>query len=176
MSNPSDSPGTPPPNTGPAAGWYQQPGTHEMRYWDGENWTSHVAPNPASSRADKDEAAWPYWGALIFGFFPALILFFAKKDQPRTRSNSAQVLNIEIVVFAVQMAAMFIGFAGFGATIAAIDENPAETLSFFGLFFLVSGVSMALLFAKFCLYLWLGIAASKGVDKSLRFAPKLIKP
>ena len=174
---PSDSERTPPPPPrAPAPGWYQQPGTHEMRFWDGANWTEHVAPNPNTSNADNNEAAWPYWGALLLGFLPALILFFTKKDQPRTRANSAQVLNIEIVLTGIQLVGMFTWFAGFASALATIDENTTELPTSFGLFLLVWVVFFAIFAARLVVFIWLGVAATKGVDKTLRFVPKLIKP
>ena len=98
-------------------------------------------------------------------------MFFSKKDQPRTRSNSAQVLNIEIVLLGFQLVGMFIWFAGFASAVATIDENTTELPASFGLFFVVWGVMFAIFAVRIVVYLWLGIAATKGVDKTLRFVP-----
>jgi hypothetical protein len=39
-----------PASTSPEAGWHPDPqGTHEMRYWDGTSWTSHVSDGGVQS-------------------------------------------------------------------------------------------------------------------------------
>ena len=83
---------------------------------------------------------------------------------------------MEIVLLVVQLGGMFIWFAGFASTFATIDENTTELPVSFGLFFLVWVGMFALFVARIVVYLWLGIAATKGVDKTLRFVPKLVKP
>ena len=148
-----------------------------MRYWDGAGWTEHVAPNPNTSNADNNEAAWPYWGALLLGFLPALILFFSKKDQPRTRSNSAQVLNIEIVLLGIQLVGMGVWFAGFASAIATIDENTTEIPASVGLFLLVWVAFFAIFVARIVLYIWLGIALSiLALNLKMLFSVRTTEP
>jgi Protein of unknown function (DUF2510) len=37
-----------------AAGWLGEPhGSHELRYWDGENWTSHTSDNGLQSTSAR---------------------------------------------------------------------------------------------------------------------------
>ena len=50
-----------PPNRNFAApGWFDDPtGAHELRYWDGDEWTEHVSDGGAPSRAPFERAALP---------------------------------------------------------------------------------------------------------------------
>ena len=129
-----------------------------------------------SERKDKTEASWPYFFGTFFGFLPALVLFLIRKDQPRTRANAAQVLNLEIGLLVFQMIGMFFWFIGIASLVATVDETTTSAPPGFGVLGLIWLAMMGLVFFRIALYIWLGIKASKGEDKTLRFVPKLIKP
>jgi hypothetical protein len=56
-----------------AAGWYPS-GVHGRRYWDGGEWTDHVAYAPPSSRIDLFGLFIAVFLAVAFGVFVGLMI------------------------------------------------------------------------------------------------------
>ena len=99
----------------PAAppGWYPVDGA--QRYWDGSEWTDHVAPVPATGTGALDTvdgktiAMVTHLAGIFFGFIPALIVFLVKSNDPFVRHHAAQALNFEItLIIAYTVAAISI--------------------------------------------------------------------
>src|SRR4051794_35748671 len=83
--------------TGPGPGWYTDPSDPgQVRWWSGESWTEHAAPNPQYSRA-PEAAAIEYPGApyvpMANAYASSTILNGGKltrreKDRQTRRNNS----------------------------------------------------------------------------------------
>lgn len=101
------------PSTPP--GWYPTP-DGQQRYWDGTQWTDHVAPAapvgqpqpmagpvPGAPMGGTDDRTWAvlaHAGAILFGFLAPLIIYLVKKDEsPFIRHHAAEALNFSITVF-----------------------------------------------------------------------------
>ena len=63
--------------TVPPAGWYPDPEmANTMRYWDGSNWSEHVAPGFAQAQAESEAVQrkknddLPVWGGVLGLLFP----------------------------------------------------------------------------------------------------------
>jgi len=150
-----------------------------MRYWDGSEWTGHTAASPAIASEDDSQAAFPYIFGIFFAFLPALILYLTKKDHPRVRFHSAQVLNTEILLFGLHFLGMAVWFVGIFATIfaAGTEAGPATGIpAGFGLLLLIWIGIFSLVFVRVGLYIWLAVSTSRGEDKALRYIPTLVKP
>lgn len=179
MDDTPDRQAPPPPAApvGPPAGWYPQPGTTDQRYWDGASWTEHTAPIGAAPAAQSDEntlAPLPYFLGIFLGFLPALVLYFIRKDAPRVRFNSAQVLNLELVLFVIQVVGMGIWTVGIVSEVTRSDGADPSFAP--GAFFLVWLVLFLLVLLRMGLYLWLGILAHRGEDRRISWIPRIIKP
>jgi len=101
-----DEPAAPP-------GWYPVDGV--QRYWDGTEWTDHVAPVPATTGGGLDSmdpktvAMLTHLAGIVFGFIPALIVYLVKSNDPFIRHHAAQALNFQItLVIAYTAAAVLI--------------------------------------------------------------------
>ena len=109
----SPAPGTVVYESAPAAapaGWYPVDGV--QRYWDGTQWTDHVAPPPApAGRGVLDDmdpktvAMLTHIAGIFFGFIPALIVYLVKPSDPFVRHHAAQALNFEITLVIAYTAA-----------------------------------------------------------------------
>ncbi len=97
------------------AGWYPVEGA--QRYWDGSEWTEHVAPAavPAAGTGvldgmdPKSLAMLTHLMGIFFGFIPSLIVYLVKRDDPFVRFHAAQALNFEItLIIAYTVAAIAI--------------------------------------------------------------------
>lgn len=167
---------------GPQSGWFPVAGTTQVRYWDGSQWTDHFAPAPvpvAAASDDESLAMLPYVLGLFFGFIPALIMFFVKKDNPRVRFHSAQVLNFEIAYFLVHLIAMglwVVALLGAFALSSSGAEPGDGSPAVFGLFLVVWLAMIALSFVRMGIYIWLAVKTSGGEDRTLRYVPQLVKP
>ena len=88
-------------------GWYPTP-DGQQRYWDGTNWTEHMAPLVATGQIGSAQGAAPSSDekslaviAHVLGLFAAilgpLIIFLLKKDEsPYVRRQAAEALNFGI--------------------------------------------------------------------------------
>lgn len=83
-------------------GWYPVDGA--QRYWDGSEWTDHVAPVPATTTGGLDGmdpktlAMLTHLGGIVFGFIPSLIIYLVKPNDPFVRHHAAQALNFQITL------------------------------------------------------------------------------
>lgn len=87
------------PNGNAAPGWYPD-GQGNQRYWDGHQWTDHMAP--AASGFSNDERTWAIL-AHVSGMFisflgPLIIYLLAKEDQPFMKHHAAEAMNFHITV------------------------------------------------------------------------------
>ncbi len=91
------------------AGWYPVEGV--QRYWDGDQWTEHVAPAPPARSSGLDDmdpktvAMLTHLAGIFFGFIPALIVYLLKPNDPFVRHHAAQALNFEITLIIAYTAA-----------------------------------------------------------------------
>ncbi len=114
--DPSQYPGTDPQSSDTAApGWY--PVDHlSQRYWDGYEWTNHVAPLPAAGAvaqygaqyggtATSDQRTYAlimHLGSLFVGFLVPLVMWLVKKDEsPFIDDHGKQLMNwhISLVIY-----------------------------------------------------------------------------
>lgn len=114
--DPSQYPGSSPQSSGTAApGWY--PVDHlSQRYWDGYEWTNHVAPLPAEvaagqqgaqndGMATSDQRTYAlimHLGSLFIGFLVPLVMWLVKKDEsPFIDDHGKQLMNwhISLVIY-----------------------------------------------------------------------------
>lgn len=88
----------------PNAGWYPDPemaGT--QRYWDGGEWSDHVAPlgqvqpaeNPADVFIDRESLNWGHWVAVLL--IPLLGLIWGVLQLGRNPRIGAQLLGIALL-------------------------------------------------------------------------------
>ena len=102
--DPDQYPGPDPHQTNRAApGWY--PVDHlSQRYWDGYEWTPHVAPlNPGGApglsgvMATSDQRSYAlvmHLGSLFVGFLVPLVMWVIKKDEsPFINDHGKQIMN-----------------------------------------------------------------------------------
>lgn len=90
----------------PAAepGWYPV-GNGTQRYWDGSQWTDHIAP--ASSSMPGDDKTWAILShvlTFVGGFIAPLVIYLIKKDEsPYVRHHAAEALNFQlsIIIYAI---------------------------------------------------------------------------
>jgi uncharacterized protein len=108
----------PPPQGSPPPGWYPQAGV--QRYWDGTQWTQHMAPlaRPSSSNTWAVMSHLPVGGFII----PLLALLIEGPKDDYVKYHSTESLNFHITTAIVTFGgAMFVGFfllpvfKGFGA-------------------------------------------------------------
>jgi uncharacterized protein len=95
-----------PPNNTPPPGWYPQPGG--QRYWDGMQWTQHMAPLARSSGSNT----WAVMSHLPIGGFiiPLLALLIEGPKDEFVKYHSTEALNFHITTMIVAFAGMFIAF------------------------------------------------------------------
>ncbi|MCP5033889.1 MAG: DUF4870 domain-containing protein [Actinomycetia bacterium] len=92
-----------------AAGWFPA-GNGIVRYWDGANWTEHVAPDPNSSMGrtndDNTMAILCHAGGAFFSVLVPLIIFLVKRDEsPYVRHHALEALNFHVTVFLASIVA-----------------------------------------------------------------------
>lgn len=112
--DPSQYPGSGPAPTGAAAGWY--PVDHlSQRYWDGYEWTNHVAPLPQvgavasfgmamTTSDERNYALFMHLGSLFVGFLVPLIMWLIKKDDSAFIDHHGRSLmnwNISLIIYSV---------------------------------------------------------------------------
>lgn len=103
-----------PPTSLPPAGWHPDPSqAGRQRYWDGTEWTGHVAPGagaptgPAPGPASPDSRTWAMLAHLsaliaafvVLSFIGPLIVYLVKRDEdPFVRDQAAEALNFNLSV------------------------------------------------------------------------------
>jgi uncharacterized protein len=116
-----------PPQYSPPPGWYPQAGA--QRYWDGVQWTQHMAPLARSSSANT----WAVMSHLPVGGFiiPLLALLIEGPKDEYVKYHSTEALNFHITTMIVT----FIG--GFAFVLGAVPmgiEFGGFILLWFALF------------------------------------------
>jgi uncharacterized Tic20 family protein len=101
------------------AGWYPTP-DGSQRYWDGSQWTGHVAPTspgpavPAGGAPTSDErtmAMLAHLLGLFASFLGPLIIYLVKKDEsPFVRDQAGEALNFAITVAIFSTAYVIVSF------------------------------------------------------------------
>ena len=99
--------------TEPAAepGWYPV-GNGTQRYWDGTQWTDHIAPTaPSMPGDDKTWAILSHVLTFVGGFIAPLVIYLIKKDEsPFVRQHAVESLNFQISVTVYTMVAFLLVF------------------------------------------------------------------
>jgi uncharacterized protein len=92
-----------PPNNTPPPGWYPQAGA--QRYWDGMQWTQHMAPLARSSSSNT----WAVMSHLPVGGFiiPLLALLIEGPKDEYVKYHSTEALNFHITIFIVTFVGIF---------------------------------------------------------------------
>jgi uncharacterized protein len=96
----------PPPQGSPPPGWYPQAGA--QRYWDGMQWTQHMAPLARSSSSNT----WAVMSHLPVGGFiiPLLALLIEGPKDDYVKYHSTESLNFHITTMIVAFGGMFVAF------------------------------------------------------------------
>lgn len=130
------SPGTSPP---PPPGWYPA-GDGTQRYWDGSNWTEHIAPNPVSqpippgnfgsemSRVsgeptsdERNMATLAHILGLLTGFVGPLIIWLIKKDESGfVNDQGKEALNFQITMVIAWIVSFILAFVLIGFVLMAL--------------------------------------------------------
>jgi uncharacterized Tic20 family protein len=102
MTDPFNTPGSPPEQGSPPPGWYPD-GTGQQRYWDGAQWgvaaPASTSVSPGGLSDEKGMATLSHVLAIFTGFLgPLIIWFVARDDQPFVKHHAAESLNFQIVV------------------------------------------------------------------------------
>ena len=124
--DPGQYPGSAPHDSGAAApGWY--PVDHlSQRYWDGYEWTNHVAPLPAggtvarygagmTTNDQRTYALFMHLGSLFVGFLVPLVMWLIKKDESPFIDDHGRSLmnwNISLIIYSVVSIIMFLVIIG----------------------------------------------------------------
>ncbi len=138
----------------PPEGWYPD-NTGQQRYWDGAQWTEHVAPTAplvAGGQNSTAIATGMHVASIFFGFIPPLIGYLAFPDDQLVREHSRNALNFQLTVL-----------IGYVVSILLI----VVLIGFFTAF--------AIGFASLVLHILGAIAASKGERYEFPLTLNLIK-
>lgn len=91
--------------TGQAPGFYPEPGTGRLRWWDGTQWGAYqdagVAPAPAGTTGGSDPktmAMLAHVLGIFTGFIGPLIIYVTQDKDPFVKDQSAEALNFQITV------------------------------------------------------------------------------
>jgi len=127
--DPNQYPGSPPSDAGAAApGWYPVDG-QSQRYWDGFEWTNHVAPLPAAGAAahfsggitlsgtadQRTYALFMHLGSLFVGFLVPLVMWLIKKDESPFIDDHGRKLmnwNISLIIYSIVSFVLILVFIG----------------------------------------------------------------
>ena len=123
--DPNAFPGSDPSAGAAAPGWYPVDQLSQ-RYWDGYEWTSHVAPLAAAGAvtqyggmATSDQRTYAlimHLGSLFVGFLLPLIMWLIKKDEsPFIDDHGKQLMNwnISLMIYFVVSIVLFLVIIGF---------------------------------------------------------------
>ena len=95
----------------PAAepGWYPV-GNGTQRYWDGSQWTDHIAPVTSSMPGDdKTWAILSHVLTFVGGFIAPLVIYLIKKDEsPYVRHHAAEALNFQLSILIYAIVSMIL--------------------------------------------------------------------
>lgn len=95
----------------PAAepGWYPV-GNGTQRYWDGSQWTDHIAPTSSSMPGDdKTWAILSHVLTFVGGFIAPLVIYLIKKDEsPYVRHHAAEALNFQLSILIYAIVSMIL--------------------------------------------------------------------
>lgn len=110
-----------------AAGWYPVD-EHSQRYWDGYEWTNHLAPlesgqqSPAGSRqTDCVYAAIIHACGLFGSFFIPLVMWLVRKDEGFIDHHGRQAINFQISMAIYLIVSFVLLFVGIGIVLLAIS-------------------------------------------------------
>ena len=133
-----------PPQDSPPPGWYPQPGG--QRYWDGVQWTQHMAPVARSSSANT----WAVMSHLPVGGFiiPLLALLIEGPKDQFVKYHSTESLNFHITAYIV-------GFVGMLPILLSVVNQRVEVFVFLS-------VWLVLFLAPIVFGIMGMVAASKG--------------
>ena len=133
-----------PPQDSPPPGWYPQPGG--QRYWDGVQWTQHMAPVARSSSANT----WAVMSHLPVGGFiiPLLALLIEGPKDQVVKYHSTESLNFHITAYIV-------GFVGMLPILLSVVNQRVEVFVFLS-------VWLVLFLAPIVFGIMGMVAASKG--------------
>ena len=125
----------------PAPGWYPEPGTSHLRWWDGSTWGPYA---PSQAPPDKTLAVLSHLGAVIGGFILPLIIYLtAGKRDAYIRHHSAEALNFQLTWLIGFLTAFVLMFSTLFAT-AGLDssEPPVGFFIIFPFIFVIQGIGL----------------------------------
>jgi uncharacterized protein len=136
----------PPPRSGPPPGWYREPGSQSLRWWDGAQWGPVAPSSPQGSNTAL--SVFCHLGLFLMGIvLPLIIYTTAGKDDPDVRHHAREALNFQLTFLLVWMAGFLGMFLVVGATLFAGTTAPPVGLfvgfpMLFGLFFAAVGFAI----------------------------------
>lgn len=161
-----------------APGWYPVD-TATMGWWTGSDWGGQYSPIPpvrSEEEAGAFSASFAWWGSLLVGFWPALIIFLTNNpNAPGTnrfaRFSSGEALNVHLTVLCIVLPAYVLAVGSFvvsfGRTSSdGADPSPVVPLGFFA----VWAVMMCVGLATSVVYVLAAVRAHRGVWWRARYA------
>lgn len=127
------------PAVPPPAGWYPDPRTGNLRWWDGTQWGPVTAsPTPPASATNPALSAVGHVSLFVFPVVVPLVLYLTTgKNDPDARHHAREALNFQITF----LIAWFVGFGVamltmFGSARFLPDSGPPVSfvLVFLGMF------------------------------------------
>lgn len=173
---------TPPPPSPVAAtswppGWYPADAS-SLAWWDGTGWSGHVLPvAPARTEVEAGAfaASFAWWGSLLVGFWPALIIYLTNSPGSSSpnrfaRYSAGEALNVHLSmlclvlpVYAVVVGSFYLSLGG------GPGESGLSPIVPFGFFF-VWALLMCVGLATTVVYVLAAVRAHAGVWWQARYA------
>jgi uncharacterized Tic20 family protein len=161
------------------AGWYPVD-QHTVGWWNGAAWSGDYAPSPrppTETERGAFSASFAWWGSLLAGFLPALIIFATNGPTSRepnrfVRFSAGEALNVHLTILAgaVSLFGGFMAVAFVGVSLSGTSEDSGVSAVFGIAFFVVWFVLFFGQFALMVVYVLAAVRAHNGVWWRARYA------
>ena len=141
-------------------GWYVDP-TGAWRWWDGSTWGLAAAAPPSPNRS---LAVLSHLGSVLGGFLLPLVIYLTADRRDRfLRHHAAEGLNFQLTLLLGVGLAVVAMFGAFFLGILGASGGGTGAFAFFGGFFVVWLLIMALSFGGIVLGILGAVRANQGV-------------
>ena len=160
------------------AGWYPVD-QHTVGWWNGTAWSGDYAPSPRPlTEAERGafSASFAWWGSLLAGFLPALIIFLTNGPSSSNANRfvrfcAGEALNVHLTVLiglGSVYGLFFVGFFGFYLSMGSDGSGPPA--AFGAAFFVMWFVAFFGQIGLMVLYVLAAVRAHNGVWWRARYA------